>query len=278
MLASDVDVRLISTYTPGADNIEWLRQRPSLVFCWSQLEFMPPRGFVLASQEIGKNTEYERLAKAGIPVPLAFPLSLELDSRSDLFGEYVIVKPVEGYLGRGVRLVKVQDIRARFPELTEDGSRPMLAQKFIDCETEDGRPIEYRVQMALGEPFCMMRRAWLQPRPPLETIARNPNGLIATSTPKIAGPWSAWADREILELAKAAAVPFARNPCLGIDLVRERTTGKLYVLEVDSRGFDVTQVPHRGATPDERAPFYNQFDGLTGIAERLIARTRELAI
>lgn len=277
-MAPEIEVRLISANAPGADNIEWLRRKPSLVFSWSHAVFLPPRGYVLAAQLIGKLAEYERLVEAGIPIPFTLPLTADLDSRSDLFGEYVIAKPVDGSLGQGVRLVKAGDIGRRFAELTGRGARAMIAQRFIECEMEDGKPIEYRVNMALGQPFCFMRRTWARPRPPLEEIARSPRGLIATSDPNVAGPWMPWVDDEIVELAKAAEVPFAPYPGLGVDVIREQSTGKLFVLEVDSRGFDVTRVPHRGSTPDEQAPYHAQFDGLTGIAVQLVARTRELAV
>jgi len=87
-----------------------------------------------------------------------------------------------------------------------------------------------------------------------------------------------WVDDEILELARAAVRPFAPYPGLGVDIIRERSTGKLFVLEVDSRGFDITDVPRRGAPIEERAPYHTQFDGLAGIAKRLIDKTRELAV
>jgi len=159
-LASDIDVRLINANVPGADNIDWLRQKPSLVFSWSRAVFQPPRGYLLAAKRIGKLDEYAELVAAGIPVPFTRPLTPDLDAASDLFGEYVIAKPLDGYHGRGVRLVKATDMRGRFAEITLNGQLAMLAQRFVECETDDGKPVEYRVNLALEQPFCMMRRSW----------------------------------------------------------------------------------------------------------------------
>jgi glutathione synthase/RimK-type ligase-like ATP-grasp enzyme len=276
--APDIDVRLINANVPGTDNIDWLRHKPSLLFTWSHAVFQPPRGYLLAAKLIGKLDEYAQLVAAGIPVPFTRPLRPNLDAASDLFGEYASAKPLDGYLGRGVRLVKTTDMRGRFAEITLNGHLAMIAQRFIECEMEDGKPVEYRVNLVLGEPFCMMRRSWRVARPPLDAIARNPRGLIATSDPRVAGPWMPWVDDEIVELARAASRPFAPYPGLGVDIIRERSTGKLFVLEVDSRGFDVTEVPRRGASIEDRAPYHTQFDGLAGIAKRLVDRTRDLAV
>ena len=86
-------------------------------------------------------------------------------------------------------------------------------------------------------------------------------------------------DSEIISFGEQAHRAFPKRPLLGIDVVREEKTGKLYVIEVNSCG----QVWHfsselgRGIQQDFNLDFESQFDGIRKAADILIEQTRLLA-
>ena len=85
---------------------------------------------------------------------------------------------------------------------------------------------------------------------------------------------------DVLELAVRATKAFSEIPVLALDIVRDRSTGELYVLEVNPGGktwhlssFVAFQEP-----PENRRRKYEQFGALDIAADALIERTREEAI
>jgi len=83
-------------------------------------------------------------------------------------------------------------------------------------------------------------------------------------------------DREVIALGERVHQAFPENPLLGIDIVRDQPSGKLYVIEVNSCG----QVWHFNSPPGQNAQaefyldFESQFDGIRKAAAILIEQTR----
>src|SRR4029077_18625323 len=89
--------------------------RPSLVCSPGPLEaFRPLRGRVYQGTPIAKLEQLQRLAAAGVPVPRTAVLTPDLVLDPTVWGEFVIVKPMDlarSSHGHGVQLMRTSRVR-----------------------------------------------------------------------------------------------------------------------------------------------------------------------
>jgi len=167
---------------------------------------------------------------------------------------------------------------SRLAELSGGGRERMLVQEHIDSVDSQGRPFTYRVLTAFGEPLCMAERGLADPRKPLAEIAADPAGRIATNAEGVSKRANLVVVPDVLALACRVASAFREIPCLGQDIIRDRATGGLYVLETNPGGAvwhlssDFARPP--GYDRAYAARRYAQFNALDVVARQLIARTR----
>jgi hypothetical protein len=83
-------------------------------------------------------------------------------------------------------------------------------------------------------------------------------------------------DADVLALAPQIAAAFPEVAVLGIDLVRQAATGRLYVLETNPNGYTWHLSSNLGKSVQQRVGIdrYAQFDALSVAADVLIERTR----
>ena len=93
---------------------------------------------------------------------------------------------------------------------------------------------EYRVLTLFGRVLYSARNNWAVARPPLEEIAANPKGIIASNEKHFGRLRTVWNDPEIVALGERAASAFPECPVLGVDVVRDAESKKLYVMEVNT--------------------------------------------
>ena len=161
--APDIEVRIATNGSPNSVTARWQIQRPSLVFSVSPLfQFKPKGGTVHAGHPMTKLEQLERLASKGFPVPRTAMLSPDLVLDRETWGRYVVLKPLHGKLGQDIRLLRIEDVAARYPELTLDGRRLMVIQPYIE-HSEDGYPAEYRVLSLFGRVLYCARNRWGAP-------------------------------------------------------------------------------------------------------------------
>lgn len=90
-----------------------------------------------------------------------------------------------------------------------------------------------------------------------------------------------WNDAEIVALGTQAHSAFPECPVLGVDIVRDMDSGKLYVMEVNPRG-DTWHLSSLLAknffTAEHIRDIYAQFAALERVAQLLIEKTRTEAI
>jgi hypothetical protein len=281
--APDIDVRIVSNEAPDPAVYRWQVTRPCLVFSPFRLvAYRAPRGAVQAGRLIGKAAECFRLQECGLPVPRTARLLPGLHLDPAVWGEYVIVKPVTGLQGRGVRLLRTEAVAGQLSALTDNARRQMLIQQYIDHVDERGHPSAYRVLTMIGEPLYQIGTVWQQPRRPLAELAADPDGIIASNSEGTAKRRWPIVVPEVLALARRVAHAFPDIPCLGQDIIRETGTGALYVLETNPGGAtwhlsSPLHRHHRGHSPEYFTALYAQFDALSIVADRLIARTRAQA-
>jgi hypothetical protein len=279
--APDIEVRIATNRAPNSVTRRWQGSRPSLVFSPHVLfEYRPNGGTVYAGQSFSKLEQIKLLSRQGLPVPFTATLTRDLVMDPAQWGRYVIAKPIDGGKGQGVYLVQTTDLSTRYSELTLNDTRTMVIQPYIE-HSENGCPTSYRVLTLFGRVLYSARNSWAVARPPLEEIAANPNGIIASNDGSFGRLRTVWNDPEIIALGEQAASAFPECPVLGVDVVRDVETNKLYILEVNPAGrvwhFSSPLAMNR-FTAEYRADLYAQFGALDRTAELLIDKTRKEAI
>jgi hypothetical protein len=74
-------------------------------------------------------------------------------------------------------------------------------------------------------------------RPPLSEIAADPLGIIASNSAAMGGcKRSIFSNPEIISPGQHAHRAFPDCPTIGVDIIRESRSGRLYVLEVNPHG------------------------------------------
>jgi glutathione synthase/RimK-type ligase-like ATP-grasp enzyme len=202
-------------------------------------------------------------------------LSPDLVLDRETWGRYVVLKPLHGKLGQDVRLLRIEDVAARYPELTLDGRRLMVIQPYIE-HSEDGYPTEYRVLSMFGRVLYCARNRWGAPRRPLEEIASDPNGIIASNDKTFGRVRTVCNDPEIIPLGEQTHSAFPECPTVAVDIIRDADTGRLCFMEVNPEGLSwhFSSVTSRTFTADHIRDLYSQFNALDRTAELLIEKTR----
>ena len=266
--------------------------RPTLVYSPVPLaRFRPLRGRLLSGQNLSKAQEYSALERAGFPVPQW--QIIRPDEKPDLsgYGPYVVIKPNRGSRGALVKIKKAGRVRyqsgtaatgggrGRYGPLVSD-STEMLAQHFVYTGQW---PVNHRVTTFFGRALHAIRQEASRERNPLpgpDTFGKLPGdkGVSIVATSKGCTMTLTY-DEEIIRLGEAAAVAFPEIPLLGIDIVREVPSGKLYILEVNSLGYVWHFSSEAGLRFQKEFGFNleSQFDGMRKAAHILAEKTQELA-
>jgi hypothetical protein len=279
--APDIEVRIATNGARNSATRRWQGSRPSLVFSPFVLhEYEPNAGKVYACQLFSKLEQIERLARQGLPVPLTTTLTRDLAVDPAQWGRYVVAKPLRSSMGgQNVYLVETADLATRYAELTLNDTRTMIIQPYID-HSENGYPTEYRILTLFGQVLYSARNSWAVARPPLEEIAADREGIIASNTRRFGRLRTLCNDPEIIALGEQAHAAFPQCPVLGVDVVRDVETGKLYVLEVNPAGATWHFSSPSGKnfyTAEHRSNLYAQFGALDKTALLLIEKTRQEA-
>jgi hypothetical protein len=116
----------------------------------------------------------------------------------------------------------------------------------------------------------------IERRPPLAEFAMDLRGIPSSDAPNVRRRRTLTHDEDVLDLARRAAAVFPEGACLGIDILREATTGELFVIEVNSGGhiWNFSSNRSRSYTSQFRRSLYTQFNALDRAADLLIEKTR----
>jgi len=279
--AADIEVRIATNGTANSVTRRWQGRRPSLVFSPHELHgYQPNGGRVYAGQRFSKLEQIELLSRQGLPVPVTSILTRDLVVDLAQWGRYVVAKPLHGSKGQGVYLIKTTDLSTRYAELTLNDTRTMVIQPYIE-HSENGYPTEYRVLTLFGRVLYSARNSWAMTRPPLEEIATNREGIIASNDKHFGRLRTLCNDPEIITLGEKVHAAFRKCPVLGVDVLRDAETKKSYVMEVNPSGrvwHFSSQLAQNFFTAEHRADLYAQFGALDRIAQLLIEKTRKEAI
>lgn len=285
--APDIRARVCRTDNPAELALGWLcvAARPSVsVEMEGPRWFRPARGKRLRHvSSMGKIRQYRALDAAGAPLPKWTEITPDTRLDPAEWGPYVVVKPAFGRRGAYVWIHRTSRVRFRPPEsfgADHPGRRgPMLAQGFVYT----GRwPVAYRVLTYFGRPVLALRFRGPPDSPPLEGPDRfraQGGGRSIVASAK-GGKVEFAAEPDLLELATRTHLDtFPQIPTLGVDIMREAGSGRLYLAEVNASGESwlFTNKPGRLIAADFNLDFYRQFDALDAIAETSIELARRLA-
>ena len=262
-------------------------QYPTLtVALHSKFKLPIRRGPVLRNQVMGKLEQQNILRQHGIPTPPAVLFRFGMKIDPIMFGEFVLLKPLDTSLqskGKGVHVMR----RARAEKIAPtDFSRghPMhlskagyLLQKFV--HTGEYATI-YRVTTLLGRALFAATYKSNTKSPPLTCSDQ----IIESAdfTQKHDRTITFESSDDVLMLAGKVGAAFDSIPLLGIDIVRDGQTSRLYVLEVNPGGntwhfSSAMWAELRRQQPELVAEMKGQFGAFDIAAEALVEKTRLLA-
>ena len=255
---------------------QWLRLRRTMLFSPAQVaNFRLRRGVAFQGNPMSKSEEMERLVAAGIPVP-PYELLTETEQTKDLshLGEYVVTKPDRGGRGANVRIMRASKVKWEPQETKIAGkSRILVAQKFIYTGPW---PISYRVTSLFGECLCCEITQADQSRAPQTSDGKINGTIVSTSK---GSTYALCDDREIIEFGLSAHRAFPKLPLLGVDVIRDAETGKLYVTEVNASGYVWHFSSPKGLETQKQFGYSmeSQFDGRRKAAGILARKAMECA-
>jgi hypothetical protein len=279
--APDIEVHIVTTDATPAESFwrgslwQKVAARPTVFFSPLAIRVPEPiRGARLTSIQVSKWMELRTMARAGIPVPETRIITPDLRLDEASWGPFTVIKPNGGYQGRGVHLVRTRDVRwidtSTLPKDDPRHGQKLLAQRFIDT----GRSSNcYRVFTVLGHHiYCIVSKA-------VETqILPNAKEEVEVATNGGGRTIEVVEESDVIDLAKAVHAAKPRLPVMGVDIVRESKTGKLFALEYNSGGYIWHLSSDHGLKyqRDYDLDLYGQF-ALPTISRALIDATRTWA-
>jgi hypothetical protein len=233
-----------------------LALRPTLAVSFVRLKrFRLLRGRVMTGKWLRKSEEYEALEARGVPVPRWRLVTADRKPDLSAFPPYVVQKPDGG--GRGAEVkIKHKDKVSYRPWRTEVGvqSDALIAQEFVYTGT---LPVSYRVLTLFGKALHVVRKQSEQdhcqlPEPDENNEITKWSGkgasIVSTGRGKSSNHLVA-DEREIAAFGEFAHSAFPDIPLLGVDIIRDARTGKLFVLEVNASGWVWSYSSARGLAP-----------------------------
>lgn len=259
-----------------------LMLHPTLIFCPVDIRtFKPWRGQIFCGRKLTKSEEYTALEKSGFPVPRWQLLETGVKPDLSTYGPYVVTKPNRGIQGAFVRIRRRGRVRGENVTLLGASEpSPLLVQDFIYTGLW---PISYRVTSLFGKTLFSLKHegshkhlALNGPDDFIQPDGKGNRVIVATGRNCTIQLNS---DEEIIRFGESVHAAFPDIPLLGVDVLREAGTGKLYVSEVNAIGV-VWGFADTGKARMELEFGFDmekQFDGLHLAARILAEKTRQLA-
>jgi hypothetical protein len=299
--ALDKDIRVYHTpFNVGFRLPHAAWQHPTLTVSLISKFLLPiRRGPILRNGPIEKLAQQDVFKKQGIATPPALQFHFGMTLDPILFGDFVILKPMDleqTSRGDGVQLIrrrrlqerKIWDFSADHP--IRRAKKGYIVQKFIDTGEH---PSFYRVQTFLGRAIYAWHSTLIQPRCPLTASDHEIETTVIASQGGEKTRQLIY-DKDIISIAEQVHASFPSIPTLAVDCVKESTTGKVFVLECNPGGntwhfsskigeklrlgFGNEKVngPIR-ANAIARQMFIDQFGAFDIVAEKLVRMTQLMA-
>jgi hypothetical protein len=249
----------------------------------------PPDDFVhespmLAVRYMDKIEEYEHFKKHNLPcLPIEeFRWGMELDP--EIYGDWVVLKPQNiQSTGKDVNMVRTKLVPtlklSDFPEDHLINQDSYYVQKFVYCGE---RPTHYRVTIFLNTILFSSRAQSKLDFPKLGSKVSDYLKATVASNMRVNRNTMLYVDDEINDFALLAASKFSRFPLIGIDILRDQASGKLFVLEMNLGGntwhFSSDVGKEYRFDLGGRNAMIKQYNSWDRAAEALLKKAHELAI
>jgi len=256
-----------------------LPNRPTFFFSPALIRNRPRiPGRIACGYPLSKSEEYSILAAAGISVPRW--VTLREDELPNLkgFGDYVVRKPDYGAKGAEVRIVKRGRVRWKRVVTAAAGPSPaLLVQKFIYTGLW---PVSHRVNTLFGRVLYCLRITGNTNRPilcgPNDFDSRGPSDNSPSIVSNVRDSTAECCDdADIIRSGERAASAFPDLPLMGVDVLKEAGTGRLFVTEVNALGHNWNF--SRQFSEVFKVDVAVQFNGLRKAAYILAEQTQKLA-
>ena len=280
--ATDIRVFVVDTKETNWADPRFEHAAPTLTVSPMPVKrFTPPSGAVCQGQEFPKDDQYRMLARLGVPLPDWTAIAPDTVLDPQHWGPYVVVKPALGRKGAEIFIKRAGRVRYRPPEsFAEDHparKAPLLAQRFIYT----GKwPSNFRVVTFFGRALmCWHCEAAHRYVPLHSRWDFKAQGGITVVSNKTDSSYRLARDTDVIALAEQAHGAFPDQPVLGVDIVRDADTGKLYVIECNPRGdaWLVSSDMGRMIEAANGLNFADQFGAIEIATETLMQETRSRA-
>jgi hypothetical protein len=227
-----------------------MAQLPSLAWLWPtlivaltpQYRLQIKRGTVLKNSQVEKLAQYEMFRRAGIATPPTLPFRFGMTIDPLLFGEFVVVKPMDLDLtsqGKGIQLFRRHRLERMEPRdfppdhPIHEAREGYLVQKFIDTGPY---PAYQRIQTFFGKVMYCWRTALADARAPLDASDAEIERAVIDIKGRKEKTRALVKDPDVERFAERIHAQFPDIPILGSDVIREQATQILYVLECNPGG------------------------------------------
>ncbi len=215
-------------------------RRPTLIFCPRRLRRKKfPPGKIYCGRRIPKTEQLRILARHGLPVPRWTTIKPGFTCTRAEWGAIVVVKPssYDASYSRGVVASRPEDVTfhppASFPEEHPGRHGPMLIQQFIDTGLN---PTQIRVLTLFGEPLYAEEIRTEEPQPMPQPLTAESVAAWVITPITVTRARSFVYDNDVFRLARRTYGAFPDVPLQGCDIVREKATGRLFILEINAGG------------------------------------------
>lgn len=271
-----VRARLVHDVEPRLKHRLWsLGTSTKVVAMFPLRKFLPSWAEVWQQKKYDKIQEYKALERAGIPVPKWAPVYEAGEPDLEDFPDYVVVKPSWGGRGAYVRVMRREKVRYR-PFVTEamgEVSPALIAQEYVHTGPW---PVCYRVGTVFGEPIYAFRSKADGSRMPFlgkkfDAQFFAGRSIVATAQ---GGSRDENVPEDVVELARRAHQAFPEVPLLGIDIVKDCRTDRLFVVEVNACGrtYQLSEKPSSNNKMSFGIDFHKQFGGVRAVARGIYKR------
>lgn len=254
--------------------------------------FIPLRGRVFRNRKIKKLDQFARFRSCGIATPHTERFEFGKSYDEALFGTFAVLKllPLElTSTGKSIQLFRTASLSTLKPaDLPADHflrKAPALVQRFIDTGR---RPFYYRVLTVLGEPVLWMKVTSPEEQIDLTQSTQDVAGVIVDPRSVASGETHTLQDRisydvpeDALNFGRHVFQAFPDVPLQACDIMREKDTGELYVIEINAGGntwdFSSNRVAKGVALLGGRDALVKEFDPWPKAAKALVAAVRNFA-
>jgi hypothetical protein len=242
-------------------------------------QIIPSRGKTLFVERVDKYEQIKQYVAAGIATPKTIEYELGQPINKNDWDEHVFIKPRKGSFSKNSFLIPTKyilDIKPYFEEVAT--KEKFILQQFINTGVN---AISYRVLNFFGEAlsFCSLTC----PKPiylPNNLDEAFNNNTVQTNLENANAIRKFEYDNEILNFSKKTFNVFNEKPIQGTDILVDKKTNKLLVLEANLGGnsWVFTKEDWGAYKQLGRSALLQQFNAFDIAADVLIKKTEELAI